>query len=126
MSKKLNKMLDRWGELKLSELENGTWEQQVSLTYRIWKYGTSASSGLFEHKILCADWPADMRELDIAIRKLPRNEMRCLAAKYLFIRDSEGREITDAYRAGRFSMTKYAYKSMVKRAKNRIGNKINV
>lgn len=74
---KITALLQEWGAFVADHIDYAD-EMGENIIYRAGVLGGYVDQGQSEHKILCPDMPPRLRQVDVAVKGLPKWEGRCV------------------------------------------------
>ena len=123
--KKVTGLLREWGEFVAANLDFAD-EYGESILYRSAQLGGYVDVGQSSHKVLCADMPTRLREVDRAVRRLPKWEKSCITVFFCSPLKEDGNPYTKRELSRLLQTSKYNFDSHLSRGKRRLEIKLKI
>lgn len=102
-------LLERWGAWWDRHIEDSGLPQ----TFNVWSEGRGAGG----HRILCANMPARIQQVNLLVLKFPALIQQAAWAKFVFVQNVDGQYISDAVKAQLLGLPCPTFRKQVTAAK---------
>ena len=110
--KKAMGLLGEWGAFVQAHLHHDGFPEE-NILYR-WARVGEIQDTPGRDKILCVDMPAHLRRVDVALRRFPNLEQKCVTMWFCAPPRDDGEPYTKRQLAKKLKMSKYKFDSILK------------